>query len=65
MKKIANFFEHIYTAARWGEWCFGFDNYENKPKLSICVMPYDGWNFSVHVLSFYLCVNYPWCGDID
>jgi len=65
MKKFVNFFEHLYVATRYGDWSFGCENYKGKPKLSMSLMPYDGWNFAIHILPLYLCVSYPWCGDLS
>ena len=65
MTKIINFISHIYHALRYGSWCIGVEQYEGKPQCSITLMPYDGWNFAIHLLSFYVCVSYPWCGDIS
>ena len=63
MSKVTNFFSHIITAIRYGEWDCGFELWNGKPMLAINLMPYYGWNFFLHIRSFYLCVNYPWCGD--
>jgi len=63
MGKLVNFISHVYTAIRYGDWDCGFELWKGKPTLDVALMPYDGWNFCLHIHSFYLCVNYPWCGD--
>ena len=63
--KVFNFFEHIYTALRYGKWYFGCKNYKGKPKLCVSLMPHDGWNFAIHIFPLYLCVSYLWCGGLD
>lgn len=59
---FARFFDHIATAITLGDWCCGFEKWDGKPMLMCGVMPYDGWNFALHVWRFYVCVSYPWCG---
>lgn len=64
MNKISSFFDHVYTAIRHGEWCCGFALWKGKPLVYISLIPCDGWNFFLHIGSFYLCVSYPWCGRL-
>lgn len=52
------FFQHAYWAIRYGEWSWGWEQYEGKPQFAIVTTYYDGNWIAIHVWKLWICCNY-------
>lgn len=55
---MRKFFSHCWGAIRYGEWDWGWEMYEGKPKFGFFSTYYDGYHFCFHCYKFWLGVGY-------
>lgn len=53
-----NFFLHVYSAIRYGEWDWGYEDWKGKPKFALLHMYYDGDHVALHLGKFHISVVY-------
>lgn len=58
MKSIKLLYQHVKIAVLYGEWYWGWEWYENKPKFGFFHHYYDGNIVAFHLGKFWIEVYY-------